>query len=302
VTGNPLVDTAMGLREGKPPGNDLIHGTLETTKQSLTGQEAREWDPQTRQTAHKMEQVVTDTQAVLSEKNADEKLQRFLLNARKAEQELSTSGKMRQRSLRGRMKQPDAQQKRQEFQTTSREIIQSLKDLIRTIGSSQEFRSLLLDFIVILQQVSKAEYERAHGIESTSQPSQPSQAPQASQASQASYISQSSSSIPTTTTRGTERVETPFMITRMEPENPLLSPSSRAAINEVIQSSYGTADVSRPHAEYLQPARTTSLRGEPYYPGGSPVSPRPIPPRSATDTGLREQVKAPMESQPSQPS
>lgn len=116
VTGNPLVDTAMGLRSGKPPGNDLLQGTLETTKQTLAGQEAREWDPQTRQTAHKMEQVVTDTQAVLSEKNADEKLQRFLLNARKAEQELSTSGKMRQRSLKGRMRQPDAQQKKQEFQ------------------------------------------------------------------------------------------------------------------------------------------------------------------------------------------
>lgn len=152
-----------------------------------------------------------------------------------------------------------------------------------------------MDFIVILQQISKAEYERAQGIESAPQSSQTSQA---SYAPQSSYAAPVSSSIPTTTTRGTERMETPFMISRMEPENPSLSPASRAAINEAIQSSYGTADVSRPRAEYLP--RTTSLRGEPYYPGGSPMSPRQIPPRSATDTGLREQVKAPMEA-PSRP-
>jgi hypothetical protein len=135
--GNPAIDAARAISGGQVPSNQTLQGVLHKTSTGLEQQMATNLNlnEQGRTTAQKMVNVVEATSALIAEKNADEKVQRFVEHSKLTGTEAAVGARVVAGQARN---------------TSARGTAPSLA-FLKQIGSSAEFRSTLLQLVRFLR-------------------------------------------------------------------------------------------------------------------------------------------------------
>lgn len=147
---NPVLEAAKNLTEGVPPTNVQIEESLDRAKSAIEDQQRGALDAKTDLIAQDVKQVLADTQRLLEEKNRDEKMQRFLLEAKLAADDMA-----RQNFDQGTVKKEveKAGDSVRPLQEDALEVLQMAKSVIYEIMRSSSFRKSLINAIELFQQV-----------------------------------------------------------------------------------------------------------------------------------------------------
>jgi len=144
---NVVMEAAKNIAEGIPPTNMQINETIQVAKRAIDERQRSSLDAQTGIIAQDLKAVLSDTQRLLYEKNRDEKMQRFLLEAKLAAEELARESQDIQKDLKaaGRELRP--------LQDEALEILQMIKSVTYEIMRSSSFRRALVGAIDLFEQV-----------------------------------------------------------------------------------------------------------------------------------------------------
>jgi len=144
---NTVVEAAQNIAEGIPPTNMQINETIRVAKRAIDERQRNALDARTGIIAQDLKAVLTDTQRLIEEKNRDEKMQRFLLEAKLAAEEIARERKTMQKELK------EAGEELRPLQDEALEILQMIKSVMYEIMRSASFRRALVGAIDLFEQV-----------------------------------------------------------------------------------------------------------------------------------------------------
>jgi len=144
---NVMVEAAKNISEGIPPTNMQIEETIDTAKRVIDERQRSALDARTNIIAQDLKAILSDTERLLEEKNRDEKMQRFLLEAKLAAEDLAREGPRVQRELK------EAGKSLRPLQDDALEVLQMLKNVVYEIMRSGSFRRTLLNAIDLFEEV-----------------------------------------------------------------------------------------------------------------------------------------------------
>jgi hypothetical protein len=144
---NVVMEAAKNIAEGIPPTNMQINETIQVAKRAIDERQRGTLDARTGIIAQDLKAVLSDTQRLLYEKNRDEKMQRFLLEAKLAAEEFARESTYIQRDLK------EAGRELRPLQDEALEILQMIKSVAYEIMRSPSFRRALVGAIDLFEQV-----------------------------------------------------------------------------------------------------------------------------------------------------
>jgi len=164
---HPAYDVAKNLAEANIPSNVQIEKTLDSTKQVLKE------EMQKRGTGAPEYKLAKDTTTVLDtskkfieEKNKGELFQKFVQDANEAVRELEQQFRSQKFFLDRYQVYQATKQPIQDFSKIAQANADSLKSLALTLVNSSEFRSLVVEFIDLVQSMAQLEQQKTGGIPS----------------------------------------------------------------------------------------------------------------------------------------
>jgi len=178
---HPAFELAREISQGNVPGNEPINKTIESTKQALeTEAQNRGQGAPEAKIAKDAAQLLGTTQEYIQEKNEGEIVQKFFLNAKEAGTELGNEMQRLAKEEKityegygiGDLKQ-QAQAKIDNWSQIAQENIDTMKGFVLSLVDSPEFRSLLLEFVGIVQDTIRTESQKAPNIGVSAQTTTP---------------------------------------------------------------------------------------------------------------------------------
>jgi len=139
-TGNPLIDLLVGTASGKIPSNELIHEIGDISREVLEGlRYDASLTKSTQKTARHLEAVIESFQKLLVAKNADEKWQKFIIDANLVAQHFAQQAKQQNVNI-NREQVAQARVQAKELNETARGTVQLFVNVLKTLISSHQFR------------------------------------------------------------------------------------------------------------------------------------------------------------------
>eukprot|EP01119_Soliformovum_irregulare_P021718 TRINITY_DN7292_c0_g1_i1.p1 TRINITY_DN7292_c0_g1~~TRINITY_DN7292_c0_g1_i1.p1 ORF type:complete len:1121 (+),score=300.74 TRINITY_DN7292_c0_g1_i1:185-3364(+) len=155
---NPFVESMRSFAHGTLPPNQVLDETLEKTRLTLDNESRRsDLDESTRKTAVDIGRLVEDAQMLLRERNSDEKMQRFLLDAKEARKELELARKEKKKNLAHTNYEEHKRERTATIHRSANDVVDACQELLKLLATSRDFRSVLLDVFSVLSEISAAE-------------------------------------------------------------------------------------------------------------------------------------------------
>lgn len=135
---------------GKPLSNTEIFGAMDSTKANLQHQVEtdKRIDETGRMIAEGAEKIIQTTEDLLKDKNSDEKLQRFLQHAMDFGQRIKEEGKDQVQKI-----SKEEEGSEQEVLKKLKSISEHLRNLLRELVTSSQFRTLLIEMIDLFDKI-----------------------------------------------------------------------------------------------------------------------------------------------------
>jgi len=168
---NVLIDTAQNLKDGNLPSNQQATHIIEKTKQFLdqTKDDTR-MDAKTIKVLSDAQELAEATKQFIENKNADEKVQKFVAETMKAGQEVTNQVTNEASEVASKI---DTEKVKEVAHQTTNSTIEMIKILLR----SGEFRTYLLDFSRLFQEILINDYEKVISSSGTKQDASTSEPP-----------------------------------------------------------------------------------------------------------------------------
>jgi len=170
---HPAFELAREVSEGNVPSNAVLEKTIDSTKQALEteAKQRGQGAPETK-IAKDSAQLLETTKQFIKEKNEGEVIQKFFLDAKEAAAELSDQ--LQKLAKEGKITYPgygigdlkeQAKAKAQDWAQIAQESINTMKGFSITLVDSPEFRSLLMEFISLVQETVRMEAQKAPSMD-----------------------------------------------------------------------------------------------------------------------------------------